>query len=390
MEMERKFDELGRVVQEFKTAHEKEIAEIKKNGHAANETIEKVSKLNDEITRLENEVKSVQVAMQRSAKGEEQATEKKTAHSKLLDGYLRKGRTPSAEEFKAMSVDSDEDGGFLVSPEMSNEIVKQVYESSPMRELSSVITISSDSFKILQDLSEAGAGWVGEIESRSETSTPSFKEIMIPVHELQAMPKATQKLLDDASIDIESYLAGQVAEKFKRSENTAFVSGNGVNKPKGILSYTAGTSFGEIEQVTTAGSLAIAADDMMEICYKLKGAYKPNAKWLMKRETVKVLRKLKGSDGQYLWAPGVNGLAPSMFLGHEIFEADDMQAQGVANNLAIAFGDFKQGYQIVDRMGIRVIRDIYTAKPHVLFYTTKRVGGGVKNFEAIKLLKVKA
>ena len=242
---------------------------------------------------------------------------------------------------------------------------------------------------ILQDLDEAGAGHVGETQPRTETSTPQFKMIEIPVHEIYAEPKATQTFLDDASINVESWLAGKVAEKFARLENTDFVSGNGVVKAKGFLSYDAGTGFGQIQQVETNASGVIAADDMMSLFYELKTAYVNGAKWFMKRETIKKLRLLKDLENRYLWAPGLDGNASSTFLGHEIVEFADMPAVA-ASALSIAWGDMKQGYQIVDRIGIRTLRDPFTQKPFIKFYTTKRVGGGVKNFEALKLLKIKA
>jgi HK97 family phage major capsid protein len=304
-----------------------------------------------------------------------------------MNSYLRKGA--SELELKAMSVDSDEDGGFLVTSQTSSEIIKKVYESSPIRQLASVQTISTDALEILEDLDEVGSGWVGETQPRGETGTPKLKKIVIPVHELYAQPKATQKLLDDAAVNVEMWLADKVSEKFARDEATAFMTGDGVLKPKGILAYDAGTGFNQVEQIETAAVGTVGADDLIELAYSLKEAYKNGASFLAKRAVIKQFRKLKDLQGRYLWEPGLNGAAQSTLLGFPVYEANDMMA--VANGaLPVAFGNFRAGYQIVDRIGIRVIRDIYSAKPHVLFYTTKRVGGGVKNFEAIKLLKVKS
>lgn len=388
--MEEKLQQLSEAFAEFKRQNDARIKEVETKGSASGERIAKVDQLNETISKLEGEIKSIQTAMNRSGQdgfNQNPQNEREEKHAKLIEAYLRKGANEL--ELKAMSVDSDEDGGYLVNPATSSEIIKKVYDSSPMRQLASVQTISTDALEILEDLDEVGSGWVGETQSRNETGTPKLKKIVIPVHELFSQPKATQKLLDDAAVNIEAWLAEKVSEKFARDEATAFMTGDGVLKPKGILAYEAGTGFNQLEQITTAASLAISGDDLIDLVYALKGDYKNGAAFMAKREVIKTFRKLKDTQGRYLWEPGLNGAAQSTLLGHNVYEANDMQAM-TANGLAVAFGNFKAGYQIVDRVGIRVIRDIYTAKPHVLFYTTKRVGGAVKNFEAIKLLKVKA
>lgn len=387
-ELESKLTSLSEAFNEFKKQNDTALKEVAAKGSTAADRLAKVDELNETISTLENEIKGIQTAMARTGG---QPTPIETAdkkHSELINKYLRKGI--DSAELKAMSVDSDEDGGYLVTPAMASEVVKKVFESSPMRQLASVQTISTDALEMLEDLDEAASGWVGETASRPETGSPQIKKIVIPVHELYAQPKSTQKLLDDAAFNVEMWLSEKVSEKFARDEATAFMSGNGVGKPKGILAYDAGTAYGQIEQITSAASLVIGADDLIDLQYSLKADYKTNAAWMAQRQTIKAFRKLKDTQGKYLWEPGLNGAAQATLLGHNIYEANDMQANGVAGNLAVAFGNFKAGYQIVDRIGIRVIRDIYTAKPHVLFYTTKRVGGAVKNFEAIKLLKVKA
>lgn len=376
--------------EEFKKSHKQEM----ETGRAEHK--QKTEHLNTVISDLEVKIQGLQTALNRTAQeqaNQESAEEKQAKENgKLYKGhfnkYLRKG-TEMTQEQKALSVGSDADGGYLVTPEMSSEIVKKVYETTPMRQLASVQTISTDALEILQDLDEAASGWVGEMSSRPETGTPQLKMVVIPVHEMYANPKASQKFLDDAGINVEAWLEGKVSEKFSRDENSAFTSGNGIAKPKGILSYAAGTGFDQIEQVNSASVGALAGDDFYELEGALKEAYRPNASLLMNRLTVKAARKLKDSQGRYLWEPALNGKAQSTIAGYPIFIGSDMPT--VANDaLAIAFGDFKQGYQVVDRIGVRVLRDPFTAKPHVLFYTTKRVGGGVKNFEAIKLLKIKA
>lgn len=390
MEINQVVTELNTAFAAFKTANEARLKAIETKGYAPADVEAKVKELNDKLTEQETLMKKMQTAMNKAPAAQsngEEKSEKQVAYEKAFKGYLRKGG--NEHEVKALSSDSDVDGGLLVTPEMSSEIVKKIYETSEVRKYASQQTIGSSSLQILEDLDEAGAGHVGETQPRPETTTPQFKMIEIPVHEIYAEPKATQTFLDDASINVESWLAGKVAEKFARLENTDFVSGNGVVKAKGFLSYDAGTGFGQIQQVETSGSGVIAADDMMSLFYELKTAYVNGAKWFMKRETIKKLRLLKDLENRYLWAPGLDGNASSTFLGHEIVEFADMPAVA-ASALSIAWGDMKQCYQIVDRIGIRTLRDPFTQKPFIKFYTTKRVGGGVKNFEALKLLKIKA
>jgi len=390
MEIEKKMTELHEAFSEFKKQNDISLKEIREKGSTSADRLAKVDSLNDTISKLDGELKALQTAMARTGGqggGSQEQVDQKAVEQKLaLNKYLRKG--VESAELKAMSVGSDEDGGFLVTPEMSTEIVKKVFETSPMRQLASVQTIGTDALEILEDLDEVSSGWVGETESRPETNTAKLKKIVISAHEIYAQPKATQKLLDDAAVNIEQWLAEKVSEKFARDEATAFISGNGVGKPQGILSYADGTGFNQVQQVAASTSLAIVADDLIELSYSLKEAYKAGSCFLAQRQVVKLFRKFKDSQNRYLWEPGLNGAAQSTLLGFPIYEAADMQASGVASNLPVAFGNFKMGYQIVDRIGIRVIRDIYSSKPNILFYTTKRVGGAVKNFEAMKLLKI--
>jgi len=393
MEIEKKVDALGSAFEAFKKANDETLAELQKKGTVDPLLAAKADKANEAVQKLQDEVKAMQTAMNRSGgkSDEELQGEKAKLEAKSFNRYLRKGLSSmSAEETKALSVDSDPDGGYLVTAQMSSEVVKKVFESSPIRQLADVMTISTDALEIIEDLDEAGSGWVGETEPRLETSTPQIKKLTIPVHELSASPKATQKILDDAAFNMEAWLTGKIAEKFSRDEATAFVLGNGVGKPTGFMAYAAGTGFNQIEQVNSGSAATITADGLIDLFYALKSSYRANAKFLMNRATVKIARKFKDvTSGQYLWQPGLNGSAQDTILGAQVFEANDLALVG-ANLLSVAFGDFKQGYQIVDRVGIRVLRDPYSSKPYVIFYSTKRVGGAVKNFEAIKIGKCSA
>lgn len=385
-----KLEQLGKLHQEFKDAHSKELADMKKNVTAAGDRIEKTEKLNEEIQKLNDQIRDIKAAATRGGQGGANETEeqKKAKESRAaFAAYL--GGKKSANELKSFNIEGNEDGGFLVTPEMSTEIVKKIFETSPMREICSVQTISSDQFEILEDLEEMESGWVGEMASRPVTDNSKFKKIMIPVHEIYAQPQATQKSLDDAALNLESYIAEKVSDKFSRQEATAFVAGDGVTKPKGILAYGAGDGFGLIERINSGHASQITADGVIDLTYAIKPAYAANAKFLMKRATEKAVRKLKDTQGRYLWEPGLNGKSQATLLGFPIYQANDLE-DVAANAQAMIFGDFKQGYQIVDRVGIRILRDVYSAKPYVLFYTTKRVGGGVKNFEALKIMKIAA
>jgi HK97 family phage major capsid protein len=311
--------------------------------------------------------------------------------------YARKGMDAlEPEERKALSVGGDATGGFVVYPDMSGQIVTKVDETSPMRAYASIQVISTDALEGLFDLNRASAGWVSETGARAQTNTPDLGKWRIPVHELYAMPAATQQLLDDAAINMEAWLAAKVALEFALTENTAFVTGDGVGKPRGILSYADGTTLpGTVERFNTGADGAFAAapnggDVLIDALHGLKAQYRANAAWFMNRTTTKMVRKLKDSDGAYLWSPGIAAGQPATLLGYPVASFEDMPSGTTTGATAIAVADMRAAYQIVDRMGVRVLRDPYTSKPNVLFYTTKRVGGDLVNFEAIKLVEFSA
>jgi HK97 family phage major capsid protein len=312
------------------------------------------------------------------------------AYKNTFATYLRKGeRKIDDAELKAMSVGSDPNGGYLVTPSVSSRMQTRVYEASPMRGLAYIETIASDRLELNIDEDEADAGWVGETESRSTTDSPTVGIQTIAVNEIYAKPKATQKLLEDASIDIEAWLGRKIGEKFGRIEATGFISGNGVKKPRGILTYSSGTARGQIEQVVSGHATALTFDGLINLTTALKEDYASGAVFLMRRASVGSVLLLKDGNGQYIWRQSQESGKPSLLLGYPVREAADMPAVG-AGNLAVAFGNFNRGYTIVDRLGISTLVDPYSAKPFVEFYSRKRVGGDVTNFEAIKLLKVAA
>ncbi len=299
-------------------------------------------------------------------------------------------------EAKAMSVGSDADGGYLVTPTFSSEMTEVMLETAPLIGLPRTVEIEGDRFEEPVDRDEVGADWVGETGSRSDTATPSLGLFECPLHELHAMPKTTQKLLDTARVPLLPWLQGKVAAKFANAEVVAFVNGNGVSKPRGFLGYpTAATAdatraWGTLEHVVTGANGAFAAsnpsDVLIDLLAKLKPQYRAGATWLMNRATASVVRKMKDGQGRYLWTDGLLAGQPATLLGYPVVEAEQMPDISTGS-LSIAFGNFKKGYTIVRRLGVRFLVDPYTDKPNVRLYAIERVGGGVNNSEAIKLLK---
>lgn len=313
-----------------------------------------------------------------------------------FDHWVREGdRSLSAEEVKTLSVGSDPDGGYFVTPDMSGRVVQKVYETSPMRQICAVQVISTDALQGVEDTGEAGAGYAGEQAQGSDSTTPQIGKWEIPVFWLDTEPKATQQLLDDAEIDVEAWLGGKVGNKLGRFENSEFV--NGV-KIRGLVAgnYTfavdsgAGVTWGQVGYVASGASGDFAASAPADKIYDLIGCVKDqylnNSRFLTRRSVITKIRKFKDGQNNYLWQPSFVLGTPETILGYPLTRAEDMPAL-TANSLSLAFGDFREAYQIVDRTGIRVLRDPYTAKPFVKFYTTKRTGGGVINYEAYKVMK---
>lgn len=399
-EIKKKVDEVGSAFEEFKKQNDDRLKELEKKGSADVVVVESMEKANGAIEALQNQIEEMKTALNRSEMPGDNEVEDGKSSKEYKSGFLSamRGKSVQLDEkqagYKGMSIDSDPDGGYLVPAEMSNEMVKRLFETSPMRQIAGQITISTDRMEILQDLDEADAGWVGERQARPQTDTPTLKKIIIPVEELYAMPSATQRLLDDAAINLEAWLNEKVSEKMMRVENTAFISGNGDQKPRGILSYADAADpdvyeFGKLATIesTNIGVLT-EADDFVNLVYQLKEDYLSGASFIMRRQTEKEVRKIK-QDNKYIWQPDFANKGQGTLLGYDVRQFTDMGTIA-AGQYAVAFGDFRRGYQIVDRLGIRILRDPYTAKPNVLFYTTKRVGGGVKDYDAIKRLKVKA
>jgi len=319
------------------------------------------------------------------------------AYTAGLEVYMRRGGNTPRDVMAAMSVGSDPDGGYTVTPDTSGRIVKKIYETSPMRQVASVVTIGTDRLEGFNDLGEGTAGWVGETAPRAATGTPQLGKWEIPVHEIYAFPQVTQKLLDDSMFNIEAWLADKSSDKFTRTENAAFLNGDGNLKPRGLLTYDtvltadATRPWGTFQHILTGtdgtfGTTTNGTDKLIDLVYGVKAGYRSNANFMAARSTIGAIRKIKDGQGNYAWQPSLNAMSGGTILGFNVVEAEDMPVMA-ADSLSLAFGDFREAYQIVDRIGIRVLRDALTNKPYVGFYTTKRVGGAAINFEAVKFLK---
>jgi HK97 family phage major capsid protein len=324
------------------------------------------------------------------------------AYTKAFDLYLRRGdRGISEVERRSLSVGQDLDGGVLVTPDLSGRMVVRIYETSPMRQYSAVQTIATDALEGSADLDEATVGWVGETATRSETATPNVPQPWrIPVHEIYAAPRATQKLLEDANIDVVGWLAKKVGDKFGRTFNTAFVTGNGIAKPRGFASYStaatadASRAWGVFEHIATGtngsfGTDPNAINKLMDLIHAMKDVYVTNGAFYLNRTTLGKVRQLTdaSSAGKFVFLPSFQAGMPDTLVGYPIRKLQDMATYTTTDALALAFGDMQETYQIVDRLGVTTLVDPYTAKPYVIFYTRARVGGDVVNFESMKFLK---
>lgn len=380
------------------------LAELKSE---FDEVLKKLSRPENGNTKgasdLQIEVKNFNAMLRADlqAKGRPFAEVDADAYQQYKSGFFKLVRTGNLEsltsdERKAMSVGSDPDGGYLVPAPTAGRIVGKVYEQSVIRQLANVVTISTNELEGIVDNDEAEAGWVGELDVRNDTATPQVGKYRIEAHEMYAQPKVTQKLIDDAAVDIEAWLASKVADKFARVEGAAFMTGDGVGKPRGIFAYpTAATAdgaraWGTFEHVNTGASGAFhttKADPLQDLIGAFKDQYLQNATFVMRREVRTAIRKMKeATSDRYLWEPSLQAGQPDRLLGYAA-RVDQYAPALEASSLSLAFGDFREAYTIVDRIGVRVLRDPYTAKPYIRFYSTRRTGGGAVNFEAVKFLR---
>lgn len=382
------FAEFSTAFEEFKATNDQRLKEIEKRGAADGLLEGKLDRLNAVLDGQKAAMDRALVERARPLLDGKAIHQDGGEYKEAFTSYVKRG------EEKALQIGVAADGGYVVPPETETEITRLMTAVSPIRAISGVRQVSAAVYKRPISVTGPATGWVGETAARPTTNSQTLAELSYPTMELYAMPAATSAFLDDAAVDVGQWIADEVNAAFAAQETTAFVTGNGVNKPTGFLAATtvaeASWSWGNLGYVATgtAGALPAsnASDVLIDLVYALKAGYRQNASWVMNRKVQGTLRKLKDADGNYLWQPALTADGKARFMGFDLVEAEDMP-NIAANSLSIAFGDFKRGYLIVDRQGVSVLRDPFSSKPYVLFYTTKRVGGGIADYDAIKLLK---
>ncbi len=429
IEIKSLIEKQGQAWEEFKRTND-EIIKAKADGKAVGDLETKLAKVSadlDKLTELKAQFEEVMTKLNRpgaTKADEEAAVEVKNFNLMMRAEFQSKGKSIPAEldadtykqyksgffklisgttmdslsgdERKAMSAGSDPDGGYLLPHSTVGRMVAKLFEQSTMRQLADVVNISTGKLEGIVDNNEADAGWVSELGTRSDSSTPQVGKYEIEAFEMYAMPKISQKILDDASTDVEGWLANKVGDKFARVEGAGFTTGTGVGQPRGLFSYTTAATaddtrtWGTFEHIVTGANGAFhttKADPVQDLIGAFKDQYLQRAQFLMRREARTALRKMKeATSDRYLWEPSMQAGQPDRLLGYPV-RVDQYVPAIATGSLSLAFGDFKEAYTIVDRIGVRTLRDPFTAKPYIVFYSTKRTGGGAINFEAVKFLK---
>jgi HK97 family phage major capsid protein len=352
---------------------------------------EKLTRLNDAISDAETKAREIETAAGRPSIGATGVNE-----DEAKSAFLNFARSGNDAEIKAMSASVPAEGGITVPKVIANSIQSLLIDISPIRQIANVVSTTTPDLHIPFNAGGTASVWTGEKTARTETAAPSMVDVAIPFGELSAMPLVTQQLLEDSYFDIEAFLQGEVATEFARAEGAAFVNGTGVSQPKGFLSYTTAATadtaraFGTIQHLATGGAgTAPTADHLTALIFLLKAGYRAGSVFVMSRAMLGSVRGLKDSTGRFLWEQSMQAGTPSTLLGYPVYEAEDMPAVGT-NAYPVAFGNFKAGYTIADRVGLSVLRDPYSNKPYVSFYTRKRLGGAVVDSSAIKLIKCSA
>lgn len=390
-EISDRIDEIGNAWEHFKSVNDEKLKQIEKKGVADCLVMEELNKINNSLNEQKQKLEQLQISNSRPTfenKGVD--FQENLEHKKALNNYLKKGvdaplaNLETKADLTTATDSSSAYGGYLLTPNMQRIITGELNENCFMRKICSVQTISSSALEVIDDTSFA-TSWISETGTVSDSNSSVLSKITIKAHELVAQPKVSQKLLDDASINIEEWLAYRLAEQFAQKEEEAFLKGTGDtnNQPTGITNYTSGIDITTSTSKTNGG---IDAKDIISLYYSLKEQYVGRASFVMPRSAVSAIRMLKDStSGAYLWQPALLGGKEDTLMGCPVYQSSNMPALA-ASSLSIIFGDFSF-YQIVDRTDIRVLRDPYTSKPYVRFYTTKRVGGDVIRKEAFKMLK---
>lgn len=386
-ELQQKFDA-------FKEKNNKRIDAIEsEKGKLAGEVEtlnEKLSLLDETKAALEEELKQIK----RPIGGQSKEVQ---AHKSAFIHFIRKGKEDSLRDLerKALKVSSDEDGGYAVPEELDRSMLSLLQNEVIMRKEATTITVGGSQYKKVVNLGGTASGWIGESDARPETNASKLAQIEPIMGEIYANPQATQTMLDDAFFNVEQWINSELAIEFAEQEEIAFTKGDGTKKPKGFLAYESIAEddkkrvFGKLEHILSGHATNVTADAVIKLIYTLRKVHRNGAKFMFNNKTLFTLRTLKDTEGNYLWRPGLELGQPSTLLGYSIAENEQMP-DIAADAKAIAFGNFKRGYTIVDRIGTRILRDPYTNKPFVCFYTTRRTGGMLTDSHAIKVMKIGA
>lgn len=381
-------EEVNKAFAAFKEENNKQLEAVKA-GLPASDHAEKLARIDTDVSTLQAAIDEANSKIAAAAmNGGGAGGLKDKEYSDSFQAHMKRGEVQAS-----LNKGAADEGGYLAPVEWDRTITDRLVQVSPMRQLATVQTIGTAGFNKLYNNRGTTSGWVGETAKRPETATPKFGSLDFTTGELYANPSATQRMLDDAEVNLEAWLAQEVQAEFALQEGIAFLTGDGTNKPHGLLTYAEGAAnaarhpWGAIG-VTPSGEVGkITADAIIDLIYSMKSEYAGNASFTLNRNTLGLVRKLKDGQGNYLWQPSYVAGQPSTIAGYSAVEMAGMP-DVAADALSIAFGDFKKGYLIIDRIGVRVLRDPFTNKPYVQFYTTKRVGGGVNDPDAIRFLKI--
>lgn len=385
---------LGKKFDEFKGANDKRVDALEAEKGKLSGQVEALNGKLTELDALKSELEKELAGIKRPGGNADKVV---SEHKAAFMQFVRKGKDDGLGELqaKALQTTVEADGGYAVPEELDRAILELLRDESPMRQVCSQITVSTPDYKKLVNLGGAGSGWVGETDARPVTGTPTLAQISAVMGEIYANPQATQTSLDDMFFDAEGWLNAEVAREFSEQEGLAFLTGNGTNKPKGLLAYTMALTaddvraFGTIQNIKSGTAGDFDTDDLVKLVYTLRKGHRAGASWMLPNMTLFKIRTMKDLEGNYIWRPGIEAGQPSSLLGYGVTENEDMPAVAADAN-AVLFGDFRRAYTIVDRIGTRVLRDPYTNKPNVGFYTTKRVGGMLTDSNAVKVLTLSA
>ena len=386
---------LGKKFDEFKETNDKRLDGITGEKGKLAEIVEKQNGIISDLDKLKGQLEAELKQLARPGNSGD-VDKLGQEHKAAFGAFIRKGNDDGLADLerKAMNTETPGEGGYAVPTELDKELIELARQGVVMRQECRVITVGTPAYSKLVNLAGTASGWVGETTERPATGTPHFQSVKPTWGEIYANPQATQAMLDDSFFNVESWLATEVDSELNEQEEAGFSYGDGTNKPKGLFAYATEAkadkdrAFGKLQHLQAAGA-SLTADDLIRLVYALRKPYRSGAKWMMNGMSVMGVRMLKDTEGNYLWRPGLELDAPSILLGYGVAENEEMP-DIAASVLPVAFGNFKRAYTILDRMGSRVLRDPFTNKPYVGFYTTKRVGGMLENDQAVKMLKLGA